>query len=78
MEPSGRVTGVGCGGARQPLELMSGSVVLPRLAWLRVRFPDGLEYGELFFRNGRQDEEWRRLQRVWKHGVQAFGGPGGS
>lgn len=78
MDPSGRVTAVCPAGTREPLELLSGSVVLSRVAWLRFRFPDGLQYGEMLFGNARRHEEWRRLQLIWRQGVRAFGGPQGS
>ena len=74
IEPSGRAT-AHCKGAREPLVLLSGSVVLSRMAWLRVRFPDGLQYGEMFFGNARRDEQWRRLHLIWRQGMPAFGGP---
>jgi len=78
IEPSGRVTADRGTGAREPLVLLSGSVVLTRMAWLRVRFPDGLQYGEMLLGNAGRDEQWRRLQLIWRQGMPAFGGPQGS
>lgn len=58
--------------AWQSLELLQGSFVLSRMAWFRVRFSDGLEYGELLSGDA-CDDEWRRLQRVWRQRAAAFG-----
>jgi hypothetical protein len=54
------------GGETRSLELLAGSLVLHRLAWLRFRFEDGLEYGELLSSSGRQDDSWRRLEVIWR------------
>jgi hypothetical protein len=64
------------GGERQSLEVLAGSVVLSRAAWLRLRFDDGLQYGELLATSDRRDDHWRRLMLIWRQ--QAFGGPRGS
>ena len=48
-------------------QLLPGSVVLPRLAWLRLRLEDGSTSGELLRGNIREDEDWRRLQVIWRH-----------
>jgi hypothetical protein len=62
------------GGPLQTLELLPGSVVGERWAWLRVRFGDGLRYGELLRERPGSREAWRRLRVIWRHrGV--FGGP---
>ena len=55
-----------------PLELLPGSVVLDRVAWLRLRFADGLRYGELVTGRSCDDQQWRRLLVVWRHQA-AFG-----
>lgn len=47
--------------------LGNGSVVLGRLAWLRIRLRDGHRCGELLAGNRRQDESWRRFQVIWRH-----------
>jgi len=47
--------------------LASGSVVLPRLVWLRYRDPEGRVYGELLSGRRRQNRAWRRFHVIWKH-----------
>ena len=47
--------------------LASGSVVLPRLVWLRFRDPQGRFYAELLRGRRRQNRAWRRFQVIWKH-----------
>lgn len=61
-------------GRRQPAWIMSGTVVLPRLAWLRLKLADGLVYGELIRGNAASCRQWRRLQILWRLGPRAFGG----
>lgn len=43
---------------------LAGSVILPRLAWLRVRATDGACWGELIVGNPRKNKEWRRFQVI--------------
>jgi len=75
---TGSLEGLSGGGAVESLTLLSGSVVLSRVAWLRLRLDDGLQYGELLTGNPRRDQQWRRLQLIWRQHAAAFGGPGGS
>lgn len=75
MTAVGAVEALSAGGKAEPLELLPGSVVLSRVAWLRFRFSDGLQYGELLSGNARQDDGWRRLQVVWRQQATVFGGP---
>lgn len=70
----GRVFGVACGEA-EPLQLLPGSVVLARVAWLRIRFADGLSCGELLAGDARTDPAWHRLQLVWRQRSSVFGRP---
>ncbi|MFQ6004622.1 MAG: hypothetical protein ACE5OQ_03885 [Woeseia sp.] len=60
-------------GREEPVQIMSGSVVLPKLAWLRLRLSDGLCYGELLRGNSARDRHWRCLQILWRQGPAAFG-----
>ena len=62
-------------GIQAPVQIMSGSVVLPRLAWLRLRWPDGLICGELLRGDPAVCRQWRHLQILWRQGPGAFGGP---
>ena len=45
----------------------NGSIVLPKLAWLRIKTASGGRYHELLRRNSMQSEQWRRLQVIWRH-----------
>lgn len=66
IRSDGSVAAVGPAGAMQPLTLMPGSVVLDRLAWLRLRFGDGLRCAELLVGNAAENEQWRRLLVIWR------------
>lgn len=69
-----RAQGIDRHGAEQDLQLLPGSVVLDRVAWLRMRFEDGLEYGEVFTGHASGDKEWRHLLVIWRQGG-VFGRP---
>jgi len=61
-------------GRQVPVQLMSGSVVLAKFAWLRLQFADGLICGELLRGDAAVCKQWRRLQILWRQGSGAFGG----
>lgn len=61
----GQVTGHDGRGAAVPLDLLPGTVVGPRVAWLRLAFADGNHYGELLLGHP-DDQDWRRLQLHWQ------------
>lgn len=67
-------TAVSRQGREEPVQIMSGSVVLPRVAWLRLRLPDGLIYGELLRGDPANDQQWRHLQVLWRQRSGPFGG----
>lgn len=71
----GQLVGLSPDGAAEALTLLSGSMVLARFAWLRVRFADGSRYGELLLAADRPADEWRRLQLIWRQRSSAFGRP---
>ena len=48
-------------------DLESGSIVLRRLAWLRLRTANGRLITELLRGDARQCRDWRRLQVIWRH-----------
>ena len=50
-----------------PGSLLTGSIVLARLAWLRVRLDNGQEIAELVRCDARESHDWRRLQVIWRH-----------
>ena len=78
LDAVGNIAGITADGRSEPLILKSGSIVLSRLAWLRVQFPDGSGYGELLRGNPARDHEWQRLQLIWRHSRTAFGRQDGS
>jgi hypothetical protein len=54
-------------GRWQRAELCPGSVVLPRIAWLRLNPPGMRPYAELVSADTQESEDWRRLQVIWRH-----------
>jgi len=48
------------------LELLRGSRLTSRAAWLRLRHPDGLVHGELVVAAAQQPATWRRLSILWR------------
>ena len=78
LDADGNITAIGPDGRFEDLALLSGSMVLSRLGWLRVRFPDGNRYGELLRGDPARDPEWQRLQLIWRHSRTAFGQQDGS
>jgi hypothetical protein len=67
IDAGGRVERHGDDGAWQVHALRAGSVVLPRLAWLRLSAPGGLRYSELLCGDARESDDWRRFQVIWRH-----------
>jgi hypothetical protein len=60
-------------GGVSPVELLSGTLVTRRLAWIRVRFADGRKYGELLCGNAVKDKQWHRFQLIWQQTRQIIG-----
>ena len=54
-------------GCWRAAKLAAGSVVTPRLAWLRICAGRGHRYGELFRGDARENVDWRRFQVIWRH-----------
>jgi len=78
LDADGNIAGLGPDGRREDLVLLSGSMVLSRLGWLRLRFPDGSRYGELLRGDPARDLEWQRLQLIWRHSRTGLGRQDGS
>lgn len=70
----GAVHALSPGRRARSLRVLSGSVVLSRVGWLRLCFGDGLRYGELIAGNPRRNDDWRRLQVLWRQQGAGFGG----
>ena len=51
------------------IQLLKGSAVLQRCAWLRLRFPDGQHYVELLSKIDCPATTWRRLLLLWRHAL---------
>lgn len=45
----------------------SGSVLLRKFGWIRLRDHRGLVFGELLSGDDRESPDWRRLQVIWRH-----------
>lgn len=67
IDSAGAIALQGSGGEWVAAEVRGGSVVLQRLAWLRLRLPDGSGCGELLRGDTIENEHWRRFQLVWRH-----------
>lgn len=67
IQSDGSVEAVDGSEAKHRLQLLPGTVVLERVAWLRLRFEDGLRYGELMAGNAAENQHWRRLLVIWRH-----------
>jgi hypothetical protein len=67
IDAEGRVEWWDDDAGRRELGLRPGSVVLSRLAWLRLSAGDGLRYAELLRGDARESDDWRRFQVIWRH-----------
>jgi len=67
LDSAGKVALISDSGDSQAATLLAGSVVLGRLAWLRIESSDGLRFAELMCGNGRENKQWRLLQVIWRH-----------
>jgi hypothetical protein len=64
IHEDGMLECVGAGGTIEQVSLLGGSIVLPRLAWLRIKFADGSHYGELLSGDPARHPDWHRLQLI--------------
>ncbi len=55
------------GGNWHSAEVLPGSVVLRRFAWLRIRDDAGVVFAEPLEGRCRESPQWRRLQVIWRH-----------
>ena len=70
---SGDVRVTGRDGRAAPVELLRGTLVTRRMAWIRIRFADGRKYGELLRGNAVIDKQWHRFQLIWQQARQNIG-----
>jgi len=73
LDSDGNITATDADGHRDELQLLSGSIVLPGVAWFRLRFSDGRRHAELFTRGYSGSLRWHRLQLLWQQAHEAFG-----
>ena len=71
LRADGSVFGRMADGRWQRLQMLPGSVVFTRCAWLRLA--DGRDYGELLCGDARDSLQWHRLQLIWRQNRAAFG-----
>jgi hypothetical protein len=75
LDQTGRIVADGPNGEEE-LFLLGGSMVMPRIAWLRFRFADNCRGVELFRGNVDKDPHWQRFQMIWRQSGGAFGRSG--
>ncbi len=72
LDESGHIVAERPDGGTECLTLLTGSLVLRRFAWLRLRFPDNRQYAELICGDPAKDLEWQRLQLIWQQSGGTF------
>jgi len=77
LNSAGNIAAIDFDGDSHELTLLTGSMVLPGLAWFRVQFTSGRRYAELFSRKRAGPEIWHRLQLLWQQSREVFGHPPG-
>jgi len=50
-----------------PASLMTGSVLLRKLGWVRLKDESGRVFVELVRGDARLSHDWRRFQVIWRH-----------
>ncbi len=60
-------------GRTEPVRLLSGSLILPKIAWLRMRLPDGSRHAELLIAGRCETDAWHGFQLIWQQCREAFG-----
>lgn len=67
IAPDGSVTARHCDGRQSTGQLLPGSVLLERCAWLRLSTVSGPRYGELVAKQSQSAQDWRRLRVICRH-----------
>ena len=50
-----------------PVQLVSGSILLQSMGWLRLKTTGGNVFAELVRAEHQPSREWRHLQVIWRH-----------
>ncbi|MDH4046755.1 MAG: hypothetical protein OEW68_01665 [Gammaproteobacteria bacterium] len=66
IDKEGFIETIDTAGRRCPAELVGGSFVLQRMAWLRLRLANGQCYAELLVGDGGDSDSWHWLQLMWR------------
>jgi len=48
-------------------QLVSGSILLRKAGWIRLKTGSGRVFAELVRAGGQRGRDWRRLQVIWRH-----------
>ena len=72
---AGEIFGIAPDGSREALEILPGSMLLRRAAWLRLGFKDGGSTREWLAPGTAGREAWRLLQIGWRQRGGSFGRP---
>ncbi len=75
IQGTGRIEIIDPRGHTEPVRLLAGSFVLPRVAWLRLEFADRSHYGELLSGESCLCAAWHWLQLSWRQRGARFGQP---
>ena len=67
VHADGRIEARNANSEWQSCKLLSGSIVLRNLAWLRLQPSSGPALAEPFRGCVRGSHDWRRLQVIWRH-----------
>ncbi len=71
----GAIEVVAADGGLSLASLASGSVLLPGVAWLRIRAAGGRAWGELIAGNPRKNKDWRRLCVILRLSAACYHSP---
>jgi len=67
IDSSGEITILDNDDKWVPATLLTGSVLLRKLGWMRLQDQSGQIFLELIRGDARQSQDWRRLQVIWRH-----------
>lgn len=64
---NGELTVLGADQTWRAARRETGSVLLRKFGWIRLRDHRGVVFGELLSGDARASPDWRRLQVIWRH-----------